>query len=445
MALFSERNVSQWGWVWGQFIDHCIERAETGSEEANIPFNSGRSRWRASATRLGSIPFTRNAVAPGTGTGPGNPRQQVNLVGSYIDASQVYGDSASRLEWLRTGPDNGKPGQAGATLLLPHKYLPLATARGDAASGAFDGDRRRAGSETPQNAVVAGDVRANENAELTAATTLFAREHNRIVEQLPCSLSNEEKFQIARRFVAAEEQYITYNEFLPAVGVTLSPYTGYDPERRHRDQRRIRDGRLPGALDGQRRGDRRSSPPRRSRAPSARQLEAMGVTIAPCREVPLEVRLDISQLAAFYDPALVPHGRPRPDPAGAGRRTGLQERRADRRLPAQRPVRASPSPAPNRPRASPNPNMPGCFSVVEDLGAIDVQRGRDNGMPTYNEMREAVGPGPADTFTEVTGESTEEFPTEDPLIPPTDQIENPHILEFTSLQELLRRTDPAGL
>ena len=81
----------------------------------------------------------------------------------------------------------------------------------------------------PQNAIVAGDVRANENVQLTALTTLFAREHNRIVGELPRSLSNEERFQIARRIVAAEEQYITYTEFLPAIGVTLSPYMGYDP------------------------------------------------------------------------------------------------------------------------------------------------------------------------------------------------------------------------
>ena len=50
----------------------------------------------------------------------------------------------------------------------------------------------------PQNAVVAGDVRANENAKLTGVTTLLAREHNRIVGLLPSSLSAK-KFQIARR------------------------------------------------------------------------------------------------------------------------------------------------------------------------------------------------------------------------------------------------------
>ncbi len=34
----------------------------------------------------------------------------------------------------------------------------------------------------------------------------------------------------------------------------------------------------------------------------------------------------------------------------------------------------------------------------------------------------------------MTGESTEEFPTGDPLLPPSDEIDNPHILDFTSLK-----------
>ena len=36
--------------------------------------------------------------------------------------------------------------------------------------------------------MVAGDVRANENIALTATHTLFAREHNRIVDALPAAL-----------------------------------------------------------------------------------------------------------------------------------------------------------------------------------------------------------------------------------------------------------------
>ena len=139
----------------------------------------------------------------------------------------MYGPTTSRLEWLRDGPVDGNLANNAATLMLPGGYLPRATARGNASTAptmAVDG-RLLA---NPGSAVVAGDVRANENIALTATQTLFAREHNRIVSLLPNSLSAEDKFQIARRVVVAEEQYITYNEFLPAMGVTLPAYTGYN-------------------------------------------------------------------------------------------------------------------------------------------------------------------------------------------------------------------------
>ena len=73
-------------------------------------------------------------------------------------------------------------------------------------------------------------MRANENIALTATHTLFAREHNRIVGPAAGRASApRSKFQIARRVVIAEQQYITYNEFLPALGVALPAYRGYNP------------------------------------------------------------------------------------------------------------------------------------------------------------------------------------------------------------------------
>ena len=184
--LFSEHNVSQWLWTWGQFVDHTFGRAESGSEEAPIPFSS-EDPLEAFSDTLGAIPFTRNAVAPGTGTGPSDPRQQINSSSSFIDAAAVYGNSAARLEWLRAGPARGNPAKQRAQLLMPRRYLPAAGARGSAA-GAPSMVTEGALSTQPQNAVVAGDPRANENIELTAVTTLLAREHNRIVRQLPSTL-----------------------------------------------------------------------------------------------------------------------------------------------------------------------------------------------------------------------------------------------------------------
>src|SRR5215468_9086736 len=220
--LFSENDISQWGWAWGQFIDHDMDlRNETPAEAANMPYDK-HDKLEGFSNDVGSIAFSRTPAAPGTGTT--SPRQQINTISSFIDGSQVYGVSSSRLDWLRDGtaPNNA------ATLMLPGGYLPRATARDDAdTTPPMDLMGQLVGA--PTTAVEAGDVRANENVALTAIQTLFAREHNRIVGLLPNSLSAEDKFQIARRVVGAEIQYITYNEFLPTLGVGLDRYRGYQP------------------------------------------------------------------------------------------------------------------------------------------------------------------------------------------------------------------------
>src|SRR5262249_4980802 len=156
-----------------------------------------------------------------TGTGNTSPRQQINTLSSFIDGSQVYGVTNARLDWLRDGTVDGDPSNNAATLLMSTGgYLPRATARGNPPDApTMDLMGPLVGS--PSKAVEAGDVRANENVALTAIQTLSAREHNRIVAALPASLSAEEKFQIARRVVGAEIEYITYSEFLPTLGVTL--------------------------------------------------------------------------------------------------------------------------------------------------------------------------------------------------------------------------------
>src|SRR4249919_291850 len=224
--LFSENDVSQWGWAWGQFVDHDIGlRDETPAEAANMAFEK-QDRLEEFSNDSAILPFSRTPAAPGTGSR--SARQQINTLSSFIDASNVYGVTNSRLDWLRDGPANGNPADNAATLMTaPGGYLPRATARGNAAA-APPMDLMGALTATPEKAVVAGDVRANENVALTSIHTLFAREHNRIVASLaPTGLSDEDKFQLARRIVGAQIEYITYTAFLPALGVRLAPYRGY--------------------------------------------------------------------------------------------------------------------------------------------------------------------------------------------------------------------------
>jgi len=210
--VFSPRGVSQWGFVWGQFLDHTFGKRLEADEEAAIAFDPA-DPLEAFRNDLGNIAFERSAAAAGTGQKA--VREQVNTVSSYIDAWAVYGGTAGRLDWLRAGPADGDPTNNRALLPTDDGYLPTAASRPGVNAPAMDLMGRLM--TDPSVAVVAGDVRANENLALTAVQTLFVREHNRIVAALPDGLPEEEKFDIARRVVAAEQQWITYTELLPAM------------------------------------------------------------------------------------------------------------------------------------------------------------------------------------------------------------------------------------
>jgi hypothetical protein len=81
---------------------------------------------------------------------------------------------------------------------------------------------------------LAGDVRAQENPSLTALQTLFVREHNYQVDQLKGEhpdWSGDQLYDQARAIVSAEIAHITYSEYLPHLlgPDAIAPYKGYDP------------------------------------------------------------------------------------------------------------------------------------------------------------------------------------------------------------------------
>jgi peroxidase len=82
--------------------------------------------------------------------------------------------------------------------------------------------------------IQAGDVRAAENPNLTAIHTLIAREHNFQVEQLEAAhpdWTSDELYHTARAIVTAETQNITTYQYLPHLlgANAIDPYRGYDP------------------------------------------------------------------------------------------------------------------------------------------------------------------------------------------------------------------------
>ncbi len=427
--LFSERGVTQWGFTWGQFIDHTIGLRAQGKESAAIEFDAD-DPIESFTNELGSIAFTRSQPAEGSAI-----RQQINTVGSYIDLSAVYGDNSSRLEWLRTGPVDGDMSNNGAQLLMPHGLLPARDARGDTSKApAMDTEGRLRA--RPDSAMVAGDVRANENIALIAVQTLFAREHNRIVSELPAHLSEEVRFQIARRVVIAEQQYITYNEFLPAMGIQLPRYTGYRPDvnatisnefatvgyRAH--------SQVHGEIEVEAKADRYTE---RELA----TLRAQGIEVsAESGQIQLVIPLNV----AAFNPDLVRSIQLGPLLQGIGAES---EYRNDEQIDNQLRSVLFQVPAEDNPRCLDGPELPRCYRGVTDLAAIDIERGRDHGIPSYNQLRRAYGLSAKPDFKAVTGEASEDFPT-DPQLTPGNEIDDPNSLDFIALTDRAGDPVPVG-
>jgi hypothetical protein len=200
----SARELSQLAWVFGQFIDHDLDLTPTGSESLPIKVPTGDPYFDPAGTGTKTISFTRSSAATGTGTSAANPRQQTNLLSSWIDGSQIYGSDKATADSLRTFA--GGKLKTGANNMLPLD-----------ATGQY----------------MAGDVRTSENILLTSLHTVFMREHNatadRLARQNP-GWTDEQLYQEARRWVIGELQAVTFNEFLPALlGKPMPAYLGYNP------------------------------------------------------------------------------------------------------------------------------------------------------------------------------------------------------------------------
>lgn len=434
--VFSERQLTAWGWTWGQFIDHTIGLREgrdgSSTEKADIPFNAN-DPLEEFQNDFGVIGFNRSVATPGTGVT--NPRQQSNTESSYIDAEAVYGSNNTRLDWLREGTVDGNPANNNARLLMgANNYLPRKTARGNATTAPLM-ELNGALLAHPNDAMVGGDIRANENIFLTATQTLFAREHNRIVAQLPASLSEEDKFQIARRVVIAEQQYITYNEWLPSVGVNLPAYTGYKSniDATLSNEFATTGFRAHSMIHGEMEVEGEADTWTQAQLDA---FEAQGIEVEHNGD---EVALVIPLNKGFFNPDLVPNIGLGPLLEAVG---GEPQYKNDEMIDNQLRSVLFQVPVTGNPDCLDGPTLPDCFNGVVDLAAIDIERGRDHGIPTYNQMRQAFGLPARTSFTQITGESSQTFP-------PGTGPDNPASLQFKTLtddfNQPVDRNDPVAL
>ena len=233
----------------GQFLDHDFTLAPVTPSQVSfrtgqycdnlctnelpcfpIPVPPGDSRITRSC-----ISFTRTSAVCGTGAASliaskeAIRREQINALTSFIDASHIYGSDEETASKLRGNTGQGKLmiGQ-----LSPHSQDKHLLPFDEYSIVQCDTGRM------DDRCFLAGDERVNEQVGLTAMHTVWFREHNHIAEELSKinpHWNDNRLFQESRKITIAEWQHVIYSEYLPKIlgpqGIaTMGSYQGYNPE-----------------------------------------------------------------------------------------------------------------------------------------------------------------------------------------------------------------------
>lgn len=344
--------VSDIFWLFGQFVDHDIDltQAAEPEEDFDIAVPLGDPHFDFFATGNETIPLDRSAHDPATGTGVGNPRQQVNQITAFIDASNVYGSDATRAQALRRNRGRGRL-ETSRGKRLPFNELGLPNAGGE---------------DNPE-LYLGGDIRANEHVGLSAMHMAFMREHNRLARLIrrgDRALSGDEIYEQARAQVGAQLQAITYEEFLPVLlgPGTMAPYTGYNS-----------------SVDPGIANEFSTAAYRFGHTMLSPQLQRVRRNGQPYRRGPLALR------DAFFNPLLLRRG-----PVEHLWRGLAAQLAQGIDLLVVSEVRNFLF------------GVPGAGGF--DLASLNIQRGRDHGLADYNAMRVAYGLAPVVSFADITSD-----------------------------------------
>lgn len=223
-AVYEAKNLSDYVWVFGQFLDHDISLVKNSNEHVGLGMPEDETFF---VEPEAMILTSRSLADSNNGSGTTTARQYRNEVSAFIDASMIYGNDLERADWLRTF-ELGKL-RTSQDVSNTGQLLPWNTITGNHNNTVIDFNAPDMESGESKY-FVTGDVRANENPLLLSLHTLFVREHNRLCDQLAERYPNwkdEQLYQRARKMVGAYIQSITYYEWLPDIGVHLPEYQGY--------------------------------------------------------------------------------------------------------------------------------------------------------------------------------------------------------------------------
>ncbi len=357
-----EREMSNLTWVMGQFLDHDLtlnrdltpqEQVLMGEPNPNIPVPAGDPVFDPAGTGNAIIPLRPAAFFPNTGTDPSNPRRLVNTVTGWVDGSHIYGSTQERADALRSF-SGGRLKTSGPE----GNFLPFydGTIENDNPTGL-----------PPQALFVAGDLRVNENPALAAMHTLFVREHNRLAAELVAAhplWNDEQVFQRARQINVAQWQAIVFNEYAPALMGSIGvEYERYDPNLNPTIDRTFTSAFRLGHT---------------SLSPTIPRFDENGAVIP---------QGNLSLAESFFQPgtALIETDI---DPLLRGLANTTMQAIDEHFIDEVRNLLFGFGP-------------PGTV-LGRDLPAINIQRGRTNGIADYNTVRVSFGLPPVTSFAEIT-------------------------------------------
>ncbi|KAJ9595023.1 hypothetical protein L9F63_013689, partial [Diploptera punctata] len=148
--------------------------------------------------------FVRTTNDVSLGCTQHQPAEQFTAVSHYLDSSNVYGSSQQVADSIR----EFKGGLLRVELKDGRQFPPANNNKSSMCDHQYE----------EEACYLGGDVRINQNPQLTVFQVLQLREHNRVARELARlnpHWGDERLYQEARRIVIAEHQAVTYNEWLP--------------------------------------------------------------------------------------------------------------------------------------------------------------------------------------------------------------------------------------
>uniref|UniRef100_A0A7M5UE79 Uncharacterized protein n=1 Tax=Clytia hemisphaerica TaxID=252671 RepID=A0A7M5UE79_9CNID len=199
----------------GQFLDHDMALSLHGKCDIKDCSSDSAFKYPCFPIKFDDdtsacTPFTRAfAACQSASLSRRTDRQQVNDLTAFVDGSQIYGHNEALAQSLRKLDGTGQlKVRSGNLLPFQPSSKPCST---------------------PGGCSLSGDIRADENIALHAMHTVWVREHNRVVTklaQLHDNWNEEKLYQEARKIVIGEWQHVVFNEWVPRV-VNIGSYGGY--------------------------------------------------------------------------------------------------------------------------------------------------------------------------------------------------------------------------